>query len=229
MSTYREVPLRYTFRWDVIWDHLPYLLAATSTTLLITFAAFCVGIGIGLVGSAGRLSPYKAISIPVFWYVQIFRNTPPLVQLMWIYYCLPLFVGINLSPIVSGCVALSLNAGAYITEIFRSGIQSVPCGQIEPGIALSLTHLQIWRRIILPLAVRIVLPALTNELVAILKYSSLVSVIGVAELTYRAQVVALNTFRPLEMFTALAAVYFVLCTSGALAVRSLEKRLHVHL
>jgi ectoine/hydroxyectoine ABC transporter permease protein EhuC len=217
----------YTFRFDVVWNNAGYLLAGIGTTLEVTVAALTVGIVIGLIVGMGRLSRRRLLYVPCTGYVEVFRNTPALVQLMWVYYCLPLLVGLNFGAKVSGVIALAVNGGAYLAEIFRGGIQAVDRGQVEAARTLGLSHLQTMRKIVLPQAFRKMLPPLVNESVALIKFSSLVSVLGVAELTYQAQVLSTTTFRPLEIFTGIALVYFGLCTALSYFAAQLERRLAV--
>jgi ABC-type amino acid transport system permease subunit len=127
--------------------------------------------------------------------------------------------------LTSCIIALGLNAGGYLAEVFRAGIQTVDKGQIEAARALGLSHIQTLRKITLPQAIRTMLPPFVNQSIALLKNSSLVSVLGVADLTYRAQTVSTNTFRPIEVFTSVAALYFILCTTLSYVARFSEKRL----
>jgi ABC-type amino acid transport system permease subunit len=146
-------------------------------------------------------------------FVIVLRNTPLLVQLIWVYYCLPIVFGLDLSAVAACVLALSLHGGAYIAEIVRAGIQSIDPGQTEAAKSVGLNYWQTMIHVILPQAIRRIIPPLANEGITLLKYSSLVSTIGVADLTYQAQVVATTTFRPLEIYTALALEYFVLCSA----------------
>ncbi len=194
-------------------------------TLGITAIALAIGLVLGLIVALCRTSKKKIFSSPATFYVELFRNTPELVQLIWIYYCLPLLFGLQMVAITSCIIALGLNAGGYLAEVFRAGIQAVDKGQIEAARAIGLSHFQTVRKITLPLAVRTMIPPFLNQSIALLKNSSLVSILGVADLTFRAQVVAVNTFRPLEIFTAVAVIYLILCTVLSNLVRFLEKRL----
>jgi polar amino acid transport system permease protein len=167
------------------------------------------------------------VASPAAAYVEVFRNTPALVQLIWVYYSLPILTGLNLSAAASCVIALAVNGAAYIAEIFRGGIHSVDPGQVEASRSLGLSYLQTMRKVVLPQAFRRMLPPFVNESVALLKFSSLASVLGVADLTYQAQVVSTTTFRPIEVFTVIALVYLVLCTFLSYCARRLELRLAV--
>jgi polar amino acid transport system permease protein len=160
-------------------------------------------------------------------YIDFFRTTPALVQLIWIFYVLPIILGLNLSPFTSGVIALSLNAGAFLAEVFRSGLQSISQGQHDAAYVLGLRRDQTWLRIIFPQAFRRVLPATGNVLIGLLKDSSLLSVVAVPELTYQMQTHVAVTFRPLELYTGLAIMYFVLTYPMSLAVSALERRYRV--
>jgi polar amino acid transport system permease protein len=174
-----------------------------------------------------RLSKRKWLYMPAIAYIEVFRNTPALIQLMWVYYCLPILTGIEMSAAASATFALAVNGAAYIAEIIRGGIQSIDRGQVEAGRTLGLSHAQTMRRIVLPQAFRRMIPPFVNESVSILKFSSLVSVLGVADLTYQAQVLSTTSFRPIEIFSFIAVVYFVLCTTLSYLARRLEIRLAV--
>ena len=217
----------YTFHFDVVWHYLGYLLSGVQITLAVTGAALGSGLLLGLFVALGRMSPQHWLQAAASAYVEAFRNTPALIQLMWVYYCLPILTGINLDAIVSATIALALNGSAYIAEIIRAGIQSVDRGQIEAAHTLRLSYGQTMRKVVLPQAFRQMIPPFVNESVSLLKFSSLVSVLGVADLTYQAQVVSTTTFRPIEIFTFIGIVYFLLCTALSYVARRLEARLAV--
>jgi ABC-type amino acid transport system permease subunit len=174
-----------------------------------------------------RLSKWKWLSLPAAGYIELFRNTPALVQLIWIYYCLPILTGLDLSALVSCTIALMAYGSAYIAEIFRAGIKSIDPGQVEAARSSGLSYLQTMREVVLPQAIRRMIPPLVNESVTLLKFSSLVSILGVADLTYQAQVLSTTTFRPIEIFTFIAVVYFILCSALAWGAQLLERRMAV--
>jgi His/Glu/Gln/Arg/opine family amino acid ABC transporter permease subunit len=213
------------FRFNVVFDAWPYLVKGLGITLVVTIASLVAGMILGLVVGLMRLSSNRAVAGVAAAYVAVLRNTPVLVQLIWVYYCLPILLGIDLDAITSCIVALSLHGGAYVGEIVRGGIQSIERGQLEAARSVGLSYSQVMRKVVLPQALRRVIPPLANEGVTLLKYSSLVSTLGVADLTYNAQVVATTTFRPLEIYTFLALEYLVLCLILSYGAFRLEVRL----
>ncbi len=219
--------MNYTFKFDVVWSNLGFLLSGVQLTLIVTAAALSSGLIVGLIVALARMSKRRWLQVPAIAYIEVFRNTPALIQLMWVYYCLPILTGLEMSAAASATFALAVNGAAYIAEIIRGGIQSIDRGQTEAARTLGMSHAQAMRRIVLPQAFRRMIPPFVNESVSILKFSSLVSVLGVADLTYQAQVLSTTTFRPIEIFTFIAIVYFVLCTALSYFARRLEIRLAV--
>lgn len=219
--------MSYTFQFDVVWRNLGFLLSGVELTVLVTAAALTSGSVVGLFIALARMSPRRWLLLPAIGYIELFRNTPALIQLMWMYYCLPLLTGLEMSAVASATLALAVNGSAYIAEIIRGGIQGVDRGQVEAARTLGMSHAQTMRKIVLPQAFRRMIPPFVNESVSILKFSSLVSVLGVADLTYQAQVLSTTTFRPIEIFTFIALVYLVLCSALAYVARRLELRMAV--
>ena len=217
----------YVFQFNVVWENIGWLLEGIRVTLIVTFGSLSSGLVFGLLLGMVRLSKRRWLSRLAQAYVELFRNTPALVQLIWVYYCLPILTGINLDAITSCTVALALYGTAYIAEIFRAGIKSIDIGQVEAAQSIGLTYMQAMWSVVLPQAVRRMIPPLVNESITLLKFSSLVSVLGVADLTYQAQVLSTVSFRPIEIFTAIAAIYFVLCGVLAVASQQIERRMAV--
>ena len=216
--------MNYTFHFGIVLQKLPYLLGGVLLTLRVMAISFVVAFLIGLFVGGLRLSKRRLFTIPATAYVEVCRNTPALVQLIWIFYCLPLFTGIDIDPTTASILALAINAGAYMAEDFRAGIQSIDKGQIEAGRSLGMSHRQAMQKIVIPQALRVLVPPLVNHAVSLMKWSALVSVLGVADLTYRAQVLSTQTFRPLEIFTATGVVYFAMSMTLSYGVRILERR-----
>lgn len=217
----------YTFRFDVAFDNLGYILKGVYITLGVTALSILMGLIIGLFVGILRLSRYRFISIPMIAYIEFFRNIPALVKLIWVYYMIPILLGIELSAFASATIALGIAAGAFFAEIYRAGIEDVDHGHIEAAQSLGMSDAYTMIHIILPQAIRKMLPAFANTFISFLKFSSLVSVLGVADLTYRTQVISTQTFRPMELFTLLAVVYFFLCFILSQLVGWLERRMAV--
>lgn len=179
-------------------------------TILLSVLAMTGALVCGLGVALARLSGRRVISGLAYAYTELFRTTPFLVQMLWIFYALPRLGGPALSPFSAGLVALVLNLSAFLGEIYRAGIMAVPRGLVEAGIALGFTGVDVQRRITLPMAFRQTLPLTISHWITLFKETSVLSIIGVAELMYEARVVAGDTYRPLEVFTGVAIIYFVL-------------------
>lgn len=202
---------------------LPHLLSAAKLAIVCTLLGEFFGIIIGLFVSLARISHLRFLKILASFYVNLFRGTPLLVQLMFIYYALP-YIDINLPPVIAGVIGLSLNSGAYVSEIFRAGIQSIPKGQMEAARSLGMSYGQAMRFVIIPQAFRIVIPPLTNEFVALLKDSSLLYVIQVPEIAYRMRSLAAASFNATSYVVA-ALIYLALTIPLTRFADFMEKRL----
>jgi polar amino acid transport system permease protein len=194
---------------DWMAENAPFILGGIWITVVVSIASIMLAVVLALLGALGRIS-----SNPIWYglaslYVSLVRGTPLLVQIFIIFFALPQ-LGIVLPPIPSGIIALAFNYGAYMTEIFRAGIQAVPRGQQEAARALGMPERLVFRRIVLPQAVRIVVPAIGNEFIAMIKDSSLVSIITVQELLWRARAVGTRDARSIQAFLVAALVYWVL-------------------
>jgi len=221
--------LGYAWDWHILTAHdtREAVKLGLKYSLLVSILSLLFGNLIGIVAAMMRMSgkfPFVQIA---YIYIDFFRTTPALVQLIWIFYVLPILVGLNLSPVTSGVIALSLNAGAFLAEVFRSGLQSIGRGQFDAAHVLGLPRHTTWLRIIAPQALRRVLPATGNVFIGLIKDSSLLSVVAVSELTYQVQTQVAATFRPLELYTGLAIGYFILTYPLSLAVSALERRYRV--
>ena len=200
----------YKFEFGVVMERLPFLLGAVQVTLELMVASFVLAVVLGIVAGQLRMSRHVFLRWPAAWYIDFWRTTPLLVQLIWIFFVLRIVFKIRLSAFESGVLALALNYGAFFAEVFRAGITSLGRGQSEAGSALGLTDLQVYRRIIYPQAIRRMLPPIGSMTVSLLKDTSLVSVIAIPELMNTAQNLTASTFRPLEVLTVVAVIYFVL-------------------
>ena len=216
-----------TFRWDIVWTSFPYLLAGARTTLVLTTVSVSAGIVLGTVLALMRLSRFRALARFASAYIDIFRGTPLLAQILFVFYGLPQILGFPLSSLAAGLLALSLNCGAYIAEIVRAGIQSIEKGQIEAALSTGMTYSQAMRYIVLPQAFRRIIPPLGNEFIAMLKDSSLVSVIAMEELMRRGQLLGSRTFRYFEVLLAVTVMYLVMTKTVSYLVSWLERRLRV--
>jgi His/Glu/Gln/Arg/opine family amino acid ABC transporter permease subunit len=199
----------YQLDFSVVIKHLPLFLKGVFLTVEISFFAIIIGLCIGILAAVARTSRIKILNLIAAVYVEVFRNTPLLIQIFIIFFGLP-SIGIKLSPYISGLTALVLYVGAYNTEVIRAGLEAIPRGQIEAAKSIGLTGVQTFLYIILPQMFRISLPALGNNWVALVKNSSLVSVIGMVELTWVAMDLNALTFRSFELFGAATLFYLIL-------------------
>ena len=197
-------------------------------TLLFTVATVAAGLIVGLAAGIVRTTMSRWVSAPVGAFIEAFRCTPLLVQIVWVYYALPVLIGVEMSAVTACFLALSLYAAAFYAEIFRGGIDAVDRGQWEAARALGMRQARIFRRIVLPQAVRIMIPAFINQTVLQLKNTSLVSTVAVGDLLYQGSVITAATYRPLEVYTAVALVYFALLYPLTVAAQRIEKKLGAH-
>jgi len=214
----------YVWDFAILWDNYPVLLRGVGMTALLWAIAFplsmLLGLGIGL----ARTSRLAWIAMPARAYVEFFRNIPVLIQLVWFFYALPILLGVQLTPFVAALLGLMLNSSAYCAEIYRGGLLSIPRGQWEGALALGMPRDKALRRVVLPQVVRRMLPAFTNRAIELAKNTSIASVIAVHELMYQGRLLSTVYFRPLETFTVVALVYFLLIYPGTFLASRLEKR-----
>nr|WP_281430379.1 amino acid ABC transporter permease [Salinicola acroporae] len=203
---------------------MPFLLKGLPYTLLISFAGLAIGFVIGIVFGLMRIGPSRWIRWPAVVYVEVFRGTPVLVQVLFIFYGLPTLLGGPIDALTAGIAAIALNAGAYISEIVRGGVQSIERGQREAGLSLGLSPPQTFRYVIWPQALRRMIPALGNQGIVSIKDTSLFSVIGVGELVRQGQVYIANTFTALEVYFMIALLYLAITLSLSLALSLLERK-----
>lgn len=207
------------------YTNLMFLLSGLKYTLLLSITAIIISIVIGLLIALPGLSEKRSLRAINRTYVELVRAVPILVMILWVYYGLPQVAGISISVFWAGVVALALSDSAFEAEIFRAGIQSIDKGQYEAAQSVSLNYTDTMRYVILPQAIRRILPALGNQLVYMLKMSSLVSVIGMGELTRKANELVVSEYRPLEIYTVLVLEYLVLILIVSAGVRWLERRM----
>ncbi len=206
-------------------SNIEFLLGGLKFTIMVSLISMVFAIILGLIVSIAGTTKIKVLNIINIGYTEIIRAIPVLVMILWVYYGLPVLFNLNFSAFVAGIIALSICESPFVSEIFRSGIQAVPIGQKEAGTSLGLNFLQKFYLITLPQAIRIILPALGNQFVYMLKMSSLVSIIGLNELTRKANELVVSQYRPLEIYSFLVLEYLVLILIVSYMVRRLEKKL----
>lgn len=211
----------------LIWDSIPSLLYGTAVSLQITCIAAFIGLTFGSIFGLAETSQSRSISFAIGAYVTLFRGTPMLIQILFIYYVLPQF-GLILAPFWAASLAIGLNSCAYISQIIRTGINAVPKGQIEAAHTLGFTHIKTMRYIVFPQAFRVTLPALGNELITLVKDSSLASIIGVMELTKEASVIRSRTYDAFSILLAVSIIYLILTASLSFCLKKYETRLKKH-
>lgn len=209
---------------ELIEKALPILLLGAGVTIEITAVSVFIGFCIGLFVGIARICKVKVLRILAAIYADCIRGTPLLVQIFLIYFALPILTEHRVEPFVAAVAACGINSGAYVSEIFRAGIQAIDVGQMEAGRSLGLSWWQTMYYVILPQAVRNILPPLGNEFIAMLKDSSLVSVIGFEELTRRGQLIIAQTYGSFEIWSTVAILYLIMTLAISRAVAMLEKK-----
>ncbi|NDK35214.1 ABC transporter permease subunit [Rhodovulum sulfidophilum] len=214
------------FSFQTIVENLPVLLGAARYTLLISVLGCLQGLILGAILCAAALSKRKSLRRAAGLYVSFFRGVPLLIQLLVAYYLLPV-IGINVAPLAAAVLTVGLCAAAYLAEVLRGSINAIPKGQAEAALAIGMSPGNLWVRVLLPQALKIGLPAIVNELILLVKASSLVTVVGIVEITRMSQSIASSTYRYLEIYLAAAFLYLAINLVIAAAGRLLERRLTV--
>ncbi|MBD0383937.1 amino acid ABC transporter permease [Paenibacillus sedimenti] len=209
---------------QVIVDAIPTLIQGALITLKIVVVSLIIAFVLGLIAGLMSTSVNKFLRGIATVYVDIIRGTPLLVQVFFIYFGLPVFLDIRISAEIAGIVAISLNAGAYIAEIFRAGILSISKGQTEAARSLGLNRFQTMRLVVLPQAVRRMLPAFVNQFIVSIKDTSLLSVIGINELTQSGEIIISSNFRAFEIWGVVGIFYFIIIYALSRLSRMLERR-----
>jgi His/Glu/Gln/Arg/opine family amino acid ABC transporter permease subunit len=212
------------WNFGVVIPHLPYLLAGAKMTLAVAAVSVACALLIGLFIALGRMSRFRVVESLAGLFIDIWRSTPTLAQLLWVFYALPILIGFSLDPFTAGVITLSCHYGAYLAETFRAGILSLPIGQRQAALALGMGRPQALRRVILPQAVMRMLPAIVSTFIVITKESALVSMINLRDLMWHAQSLAGLTMRSMEVLTIAALLYMVLTYPQALLVNYLHRR-----
>ncbi|WPH11465.1 amino acid ABC transporter permease [Variovorax paradoxus] len=199
-----------TFDWSVIWTHRQALLEGAALTVGLTVLTMLLAVPGGIVLALMRLSSNKLLQSASLAFVEFFRNLPLILVIYWVFYVMPMAVEFQLSPLVTALVALVLNISAYNAETFRAGINSIRKGQLEAALAMGMSRRQAMFKVVIPQAGRRILPVIASTWVSLFKDTSLVSVIAVSELAYSAMQIRAQTFRVLEMLTAMAVLYWLM-------------------
>lgn len=216
---------------DYSWDFVSVFLyhkvffRGLAGTFELTGLTLVFGMASGLVIGALRLSEHLFLRFPASVFVEIFRNIPALIVLIWVFYALPILLGFRLDAFAAAVIAMSLNTAAFSSEIFRAGIQSVDPGQWDAGRAIGMNYFTVMRRVILPQALKRMIPAFTNRGIEVTKMTALASTIAYGELLYEGKMLSGFIYRPLEVYTTVAVIYFVFLYAGTLLTYMLEKRL----
>ena len=215
----------YAWDFSFLWAYRWLILAGLGVTIAYTVGTILFGLVIGLVTGLSRLSRNPMITAPLVAYVEIFRCTPLLVQIVWFYYALPVVLGIDIPAHVAAVLVLSLYTGAFYAEIIRGGVNSIERGQWDAARAIGMRRRQVMRHVILPQAVKRMIPPFMNQSIIQLKNTSLVSTIAVADLLYQGTIITAATYRPLEVYTMVAIIYFLVLFPLTLAAQQVERRL----
>ena len=200
------------------------LLAGFRNTLILTVTALAGGLVTGLFLALARLSPRRWLSMPAGIIIEVFRTTPPLVQLFWFYFGLPIVLAVEMTPFLAAALAFTIQSGAFFAEIFRAGIVSIEKGQWEAASAIGMSRTQCMRRIILPQAVKRMFPSMMERSIELMKTTTLVATVSYADLLFQANELAQKTFRPLEVFTVVALMYFFFISIVSFLAARLEHR-----
>lgn len=212
---------------DVITRNIPYLYEGFKVTLQLAAISITLSFVFGTIFGMARLSKYRIISIPATIYIEIVRGTPLIMVIFWIFFLIPVLIGHPIQPFPSAVAAFTVFTSAYIAEIVRSGIKSIPAGQVEAALSSGLTYWQTMRYIVLPQALTKMIPPLVGQFISLFKDTSLAYIIGVMELTRRATIVNNREYKSFEIFTFVALVYFVVCFTMSKYARYLEKKRRV--
>ena len=215
----------YQWSFGFLWHYRWLFVTGVEVTLAYTAGTILLGLMLGLVIGVARLSKYRLVNWPLIGFIEAFRCTPILVQIVWFYYALPVILGIQIPAVAAATMVLTFYTGAFYAEIFRGGIVSIERGQWDAARALGLRPWAVMRRVILPQAVKRMVPPFMNQSIIQLKNTSLVSTIAVPDLLYQGQLITADTYRPLETYTVVALVYFALLFPATIFAQVYERRL----
>ena len=226
VASYSDMYLAVDGWWGQIEAYLPQFWPASVVVVEVTVLSIVVSWVCGLACALMKASHFRTLRYPAEFYLWFVRGTPLLAQIFLIYFGLPQ-VGLDFDPFTAGVIALGLNGGAYVAEIIRGGLLSIPKGQSESAAALGMTYLQLMRRIVLPQVVRVIIPPITNDAATTLKNTSLLSTITIMELMLQTQVIVSSTFRPFEFYILVSLIYLVMTTILMVLLRWAETRYEV--
>nr|WP_306267728.1 amino acid ABC transporter permease [Pararhizobium sp. IMCC3301] len=219
--------MEYNWDFSAVYTNWYLLLIGLKNTIILAIVCLGLGLFFGLFVGAARYSSKRIFNWPATAFVEVFRNTPVLVQIMWFFFAFPIIAPFDINAFTAAALGLTLNTIAFSSEIYRAGIQSIHKGQWEAAKALGMNYLQQMRRVILPQAIRRMVPAFMNRAVELIKMTSLASVIAYGELMHQAKTISTIAFNPIEMYTSVALIFFVMIYPLALLVRRLEVKTKV--
>lgn len=219
--------MNYAWDFNGVWAHRDMLLAGFVGTMKIAAVAIALGIVFGALLAGMRLSGKRWLALPALWVIEFYRNTPPLVHFFWAFYALPVLIGVSLDPYAAAVIALSTQSGAFFAEVFRGGLVSIERGQWEAARAIGMKPPQVLRRVVLPQALARMLPPFIERSFELIKTTALASTLAYSDLLYQAMQVNSITFRPLEVYTVVAAIFFLTLLVLSTIARLVEHRLGV--
>jgi len=214
----------YEWSFGFLWRYTGLFWTGVQVTLAYTVGTVLLGLAIGLVLGLARLVPSRWVAVPLVAFIELFRCTPLLVQIVWFYYALPVILNVQVPAVVAATLVLSLYTAAFYAEIFRGGIVSIERGQWDAARALGLRWGPMMRQVVLPQAIRRMVPPFLNQSIIQLKNTSLVSTIAVPDLLYQGTLITSDTYKPLEVYTVIALIYFALLFPATRVVHWLEGR-----
>lgn len=217
--------MEYAWDFAIVFRNFDLLLLGLVNTLKVTLLALLFGVPLGLILALLRLYGNLPVRAPVGVLVEFLRTTPPIAQLFWFFFALPILIGVEIDPFQASVLTFSLQSSAFFAEVFRGGIQSIDAGQWEAAKALGMKRNEMLGRIILPQAVKRMIPAFLERAIELMKTTTLVSTISYADLLYEANNIAQSTYRTIEVFSVAATMYFVVIFACSISVRRLERHL----
>ncbi len=219
--------VQYSWDFSFLWQYRGFIAIGLGFTMLYAIGTILAGLIIGFGVGIARLAPSRAVNYPLILYIELFRCTPLLVQLIWFYYAFPVVVGLDIPAHVAAAMTLSLYTGAFYAEIIRGGVNSIERGQWDAARAIGMRRGQVMRSVILPQAIKRMVPPFMNQSIMQLKNTSLVSTIAVSDLLYQGEIITATTYRPLEVYTVVAIIYFGVLFPLTLLAQLIEKRMAV--